>query len=91
MSRIIAAAALLGALTCVAQAGSLYGRGFGPGLRGSGSNPNSHYVAPNIRSDGAYVRGHYRTNPNSTQLDNFGTRGNYNPYTGQTGTRLGRW
>jgi hypothetical protein len=95
MSRIIAAAALLGALTCVAQADSLYGRrsgsGYGLGLHGTGSNPNSHYVAPDIRSGGTYVPGHYRTNPNNTQFDNFGTRGNYNPYTGQTGTRWGRW
>ena len=26
-------------------------------------------------------------NPNSTQMDNFSTRGNYNPYTGAYGTR----
>jgi hypothetical protein len=95
MSRIIAAAALMGALTCVAQADSLYGRrsgsGYGLGLPGTGSNPNSHSVAPDIRSGGTYVPRHYRTNPNNTQFDNFDTRGNYNPYTGQTGTRWGRW
>jgi hypothetical protein len=57
---------------------------------GTGSNPNSHYVSPHTRSDGTYVGGHYQTNPNNTQLDNYGTRGNYNPYTGQYGTRSPR-
>lgn len=36
--------------------------------------------------DGTYVQPHYQTNPNSPQYDNFNTRGNYNPYTGRTGT-----
>jgi hypothetical protein len=54
---------------------------------GTGSNPNSHYVAPYIQNNGGYVGGHYQTNPNNTTLDNYGTRGNYNPYTGQTGRR----
>ncbi len=54
---------------------------------GSGSNSQSHYVRPHVQSDGDYVGGHYRTNPNNTTRDNFGTRGNYNPYTGQTGRR----
>jgi hypothetical protein len=57
----------------------------------SGSNPNSHYVSPYINNRGTYVPPHYQTNPNSTQYDNFGTRGNYNPYTGAFGTRTPRW
>ena len=57
---------------------------------GTGSNPNSHYVGPHTRSNGTYVGGHYQTNPNNSQLDNYGTRGNYNPYTGQYGTRSPR-
>jgi hypothetical protein len=61
------------------------------GLSGSGSNPNSHYVAPHITSTGTYVSGHHQTNPNSTQLDNYGTRGNINPYTGVVGTRGARY
>jgi hypothetical protein len=36
---------------------------------------------------GSYVQPHIRTNPNRTQLDNFSTRGNINPYTGKIGTR----
>jgi len=37
------------------------------------------------RSDGTYVAPHYRTAPNSTNRDNFSTRGNTNPYTGTPG------
>ncbi len=37
------------------------------------------------RKDGTYVRPHYRTAPNSTNRDNFSTRGNTNPYTGKRG------
>lgn len=31
--------------------------------------------------------GHTRTTPNSTTSDNYGTKGNYNPYTGKQGTK----
>jgi hypothetical protein len=44
------------------------------------------YIKPHTRSDGTYVQGHYRTAPNSSQYDNYSTKGNYNPYTGQAGT-----
>ena len=54
---------------------------------GTGSNPSNHYVAPHLNSNGSYTGGHYQTNPNNTQLDNYGTRGNLNPYTGTYGTR----
>jgi hypothetical protein len=58
---------------------------------GTGSNPNSHYVSPYTNSHGTTVQGHNQTNPNSTQYDNYGTRGNVNPYTGATGTRSPRY
>ncbi len=45
------------------------------------------YVRPHVKSDGTYVEGHYRTSPNNSNMDNFSTRGNVNPYTGQTGTK----
>jgi len=61
------------------------------GLYGSGSNPNSHYVSPYTTQSGTYVAPHYQTNPNNTQLDNYGTRGNQNPYTGQYGTHTPRY
>ena len=89
---IVAAMLLAGVNTASAQAlygsshsGGLYGGN--AGLYGTGSNPSSHYVRPYYRSNGSYVGGHYQTNPNNTQMDNFGTRGNYNPYTGHYGTR----
>jgi|GEM_PF-2534523 hypothetical protein len=37
-------------------------------------NPNNHYV-----------KGHYRTDPNHTNMDNYTTRPNTNPYTGEKG------
>jgi hypothetical protein len=54
---------------------------------GTGSNYDSNYVAPHVRNNGSYVEGHYRSNPNETKLDNWSTKGNTNPYTGQSGTR----
>ena len=39
------------------------------------------------KRDGTYVQGHYRQEPNSTNWDNYSTRGNVNPYSGDTGTR----
>lgn len=44
------------------------------------------YVNGYTRSDGTYVAGHYRSSPNSTKLDNYSTKGNINPYTGEVGT-----
>jgi prepilin-type processing-associated H-X9-DG protein len=44
------------------------------------------YVKPHVTKNGTYVDGHVRTNPNNTNTDNYGTKGNYNPYTGQAGT-----
>lgn len=38
-------------------------------------------------SKGAYVMPSYRTSPNKTKLDNYSTKGNYNPYSGKTGTK----
>ena len=49
-------------------------------------NPNYHYVNGYTRRDGTYVQGHYRTNPNSTNTDNYSTKPNVNPWTGKPGT-----
>jgi hypothetical protein len=40
-----------------------------------------------VRRDGTYVEGHYRQERNSTNLDNYSTQGNVNPYSGEQGTR----
>lgn len=45
------------------------------------------YVNGYYKSDGTYVQPHYRSNPNSTTLDNWSTKGNINPYTGEKGTK----
>lgn len=81
-------------LVAASAASAQYNRGgnsYGSGgyNYGTGSNPNGHYVQPYTRSDGGYVDGYYRSNPNGTTSDNYGARGNVNPYTGRTGTRYG--
>lgn len=40
-----------------------------------------------VRKDGTYVAPHYRSAPNSNPYDNYSTKGNINPYTGQAGTQ----
>ena len=40
-----------------------------------------------VKRDGTYVAPYYRSSPNSTPYDNYSTKGNVNPYTGQAGTR----
>lgn len=45
------------------------------------------YVRGYHRSNGTYVKSHYRSRPNDTMLDNYSTKGNVNPYTFHNGTR----
>jgi hypothetical protein len=60
----------------------------GGGSRGGGHSSGGHTsVKPYTKRDGTYVQPHHRTAPNSTQRDNFSSRPNVNPYTGQSGTR----
>jgi hypothetical protein len=40
------------------------------------------------RSNGTYVPSHYRSKPNGSFHDNWSTKGNRNPYTGEWGTRV---
>ena len=54
---------------------------------GTGSNLSGHSVSGHMTNSGTYVPPHYQSNPNSTTLDNYGTRGNVNPYTGAIGHR----
>jgi hypothetical protein len=55
------------------------------------STPNVNYNTTSVsgyyRSNGTHVQSHVRTMPNSTNWDNFSTRGNSNPFTGSTGYR----
>jgi hypothetical protein len=50
-------------------------------------NFNTTTVSGYTRSNGTYVSSHIRTMPNSTNWDNYSTRGNSNPFTGSTGYR----
>ena len=78
-------------LATVSGASAQYIQQTNPYGLGTGSNPNNHYVQPHVTQQGTYVAPHYQTNPNNTQMDNYGTRGNVNPYTGQMGTRNPRF
>lgn len=40
-----------------------------------------------MKHDGTYVQPYHRTTPDNRLDNNYGTQGNYNPYTGQQGTR----
>lgn len=42
-------------------------------------------VKGHTRSNGTYVKPHYRTKPDSTVNNNWSTKGNINPYTGKEG------
>ncbi|MBR2118455.1 MAG: hypothetical protein IJ935_07255 [Afipia sp.] len=60
--------------------------------RGGGrSSGGSHSIRGHFRSSGTYVAPSGARNPNRTQFDNYGTRGNYNPYSGRIGTKTPRY
>lgn len=40
-----------------------------------------------VNKNGTYVAPHYRSAPNKSRFDNYSSRGNYNPYTGEPGTQ----
>lgn len=42
------------------------------------------------KKNGTYVQPYYKSSPNRTKIDNFSTKGNYNPYSGKTG-KLNIW
>ncbi len=80
--------ALAAMAICASLIASASAQGYG---YGTGSNPYSHPTQGYTNQYGTYVQPHYQTNPNGTQYDNYGSRGNYNPYTGKTGTRTPKW
>lgn len=43
------------------------------------------YVNGYTRKNGTYVAPYHRSDPDSTQMNNYSTQGNVNPYTGQKG------
>ena len=84
MKRILFAASLMLATAAGAHAQYL-------GNYGTGSNTQTHSTSGYIRSNGTYVQPYVATNPNNTQRDNYGTRGNYNPNNNTYGTRTPRY
>ena len=72
MKRLTLIATIIGTLTLAA--GAAYAQGY-------------HYVSPYSRPDGTYVQPHYQTNPNGNLYNNWSSRPNTNPFTGQPGTR----
>src|SRR5882724_9600516 len=55
---------------------------------GTGSNYSSHSVRGYVRRDGTYVAPHYQSNPDGNINNNWSTKPNINPYTGEIGTRV---
>jgi hypothetical protein len=49
------------------------------------TNSSHVKVSGYTRKDGSYVQPYFRTAPNSTNRDNFSTKGNVNPYTHKPG------
>jgi hypothetical protein len=45
------------------------------------------YVRGYYRNNGTYVQPHMRSAPDDDRLNNWSTKGNVNPYTGQGGTK----
>jgi hypothetical protein len=45
------------------------------------------WVKGHYRADGTRVPGHWKTDPNGTDEDNYSTHPNYNPHTGALGGR----
>ena len=84
MTRMVLASVLAGSiwLPAIAQRGG--------GHSGSRSSyGGEHYTTGHTTKSGTYVQGHYSTNPNGTKNDNYSTRGNVNPHTGEAGTKPG--
>lgn len=51
-------------------------------------NYNNYYQQGYYKpSTGTQVNGYYKTSPNNTNLDNYSTKGNINPYTNKSGSR----
>jgi hypothetical protein len=83
---VIGVAFALVSTAAVARGGGHGGYHFGSSHSFSHAT-GEHYVSGYFRSNGTHVSGHYQTNPNATRNDNYSTRGNVNPHTGEPGTK----
>jgi hypothetical protein len=57
---------------------------------GTGSSHSSHSVKGYTTKRGTYVAPHRQSNSDSTQRNNWSTKGNTNPSTGRAGTKTAR-
>ncbi len=48
---------------------------------------SSHSVKGHVKKDGTYVAPHRATDPDKSKANNWGQKGNVNPYTGKEGTK----
>ena len=48
---------------------------------------SSHGVKGYAKKDGTYVAPHRKTDPDASKTNNYGSKGNVNPYTGKEGTK----
>ncbi len=91
MKKILTLLVMISACATLVKAQSYYGssttRRSSYNTYGVGTTPSVRYQGGYTRSNGSYVQGHYKTTPDRTNHNNFSTSGNYNPYTGSTGTR----
>lgn len=69
IKQVIGAAAIIG-IAAAAAASAAYGNNYTAPATGQ-TNSNRHWVSGYYRSDGTYIPGHWRTNPNNTCLDNI--------------------
>jgi hypothetical protein len=53
----------------------------------SQTNPKSRAQKGYNKKGGTYVQQHNKTQPNRTNVDNYSTKPNVNPYTGKQGSR----
>ncbi|MCW2485977.1 hypothetical protein J5069_08725 [Candidatus Symbiopectobacterium sp. NZEC127] len=53
----------------------------------TGSSSSHERVNGYVKNNGTYVSPYKRTTKDSTQYNNFSTKGNYNPYTHKNGTK----
>ncbi|MBP1680053.1 MAG: hypothetical protein H6Q35_392 [Proteobacteria bacterium] len=51
-------------------------------------SPSDVSVQSYTRKDGTDVTSYKRTKANETEINNFSTKGNVNPYTGEVGTKI---
>ncbi|HEY4183409.1 MAG TPA: hypothetical protein VGM90_41580 [Kofleriaceae bacterium] len=58
---------------------------------GTGSSSSSRHVSGYTTKHGAHVEGYHRTTADGTQRNNYNTKGNYNHWTGKTGSRSAKW